>query len=212
MTHLEPTSASPTKRPLAPDTSRLDPRSARAWTEPMAVRSLGSGRYAVESASGNEYTVDPRDGTCTCPDNGYRGARCKHLRRVAVEITRGELPPPGRLSGDCAACGRERFLPEAGPALCDDCWFEPGDAVRDYETGDLVVVAELTDTPADEWDVAGTGRTVATYETNEGYPDDDPVVKVVYPFSAPRSMSLAECPRYAFPHSRLEAANAQFIR
>jgi len=212
MTHLEHTPASPTKRPLAPDISRLDPRSARAWTEPMAVEPLGSGRYAVESESDNEYEVDLRDGTCTCPDNGYRGARCKHLRRVAVEITRGELPPPGRRVGDCAACGRERFLPETGPALCDDCRFEPGDAVRDRETDDLVVVARVTDARADEWEIAGTDRTVAAYETNEGYPDDDPVVEVVYPFSAPRSTSLAERPRYAFPHSRLEAANAQFIR
>jgi len=177
----------------------------------MAVEPLGSSRYAVESASGNEYDVDLRDGTCTCPDNGYRGARCKHLRRVAVEITQGELAPPGRLPGDCAVCGRERFLPEAGPALCDDCRFEPGDAVRDRETGDLVVVARVTDIQADEWEIGGTERTVAAYETNESYPDDDPVVEVVYPFSAPRSRSLAERPRYAFPHSRLEAANAQFI-
>lgn len=211
MTHLEHTSASPMKRPLAPDTSRLDPRSARAWTEPMAVEPLGSGRYAVESASGNEYTVDLRDGTCTCPDNGYRGVRCKHLRRVAVEITRGELAPPGRLPGDCAACGHERFLTEAGPALCDDCRFERGDAVRDRETGDLVVVAQVTDVRADEWEIAGTGRTVAAYETNEEYPDDDPVVEVVYPFSAPGSESFAELSRYAFPHSRLEHANAQLV-
>ncbi|MFC7176512.1 SWIM zinc finger family protein [Halosegnis marinus] len=208
MTHLEHTPASPNpKRPLAPDTSRLDPRSARAWTEPMAVRALGGGRYAV--ASGGDYEVDLPAGTCTCPDSGYRGERCKHLRRVAVEITRGDLAPPGRLPDACAACGREAFLPEA-LALCDDCRYEAGDAVRDRETGDLVVVAAVHDTPADEWLVAGTDRTVADYETNDGYPTDDPVVEVVYPFSAGRK-PLADLKRYAFPHSRLADVNAQFV-
>jgi hypothetical protein len=175
----------------------------------MATAPLGGGRYAVESTSG-EYRVDLASGDCTCPDHGYRGVRCKHLRRVAVEITRGDLPAPGRLPGDCAACGRERYLPEDGPALCDDCRFERGDAVRDRETGDLVVVVGVTDTPASEWPIAGTGRTVADYETNDGYPANDPVVEVVYPFAAPRR-SLADLKRYAFPHSRLESAGAQFI-
>lgn len=198
------------KRPLAPDTSRLDPRSARAWTEAMATEALGGGRYAVEAASGNEYRVDLRDGTCTCPDSGYRGERCKHLRRVAVEITRGDLAPPGRMPGDCAACGHERFLPENGPALCDDCRFDRGDAVRDRETGDLVVVVRATDIPASEWRIEGTGRTVADYETNAGYPHDDPVIEVVYPFSAPQR-SLADLKRYAFPHSRLADASAQLV-
>jgi len=209
MTHLEHTPASASKRRLAPDTSRLDPRSARAWTEPMAVEPIGGGCYAVASASGNEYHIDLPAGRCTCPDNGYRGARCKHLRRVAVEVTRGDLAPPGRLPGDCAACGHERFLPEDGPDLCDACRFERGDAVRDRETGDVVVVARATDTPADEWRV--DERTVAAYESNDGYPADDPIVEVVYPFSEPRTVDLDALDRYAFPHSRLEVTEAQLL-
>ncbi len=212
MTHSAHTPASPkakAKRPLAPDTARLDPRSARAWTEPMATAPLGGGRYAVESST-SEYRVDLTTSDCTCPDHGYRGARCKHLRRVAVEVTRGDLPAPGRLPGDCAACSRERYLPEDGPGLCNDCWFDRDDTVRDRETGDLVVVVRVTDTPASEWTVAGAGRTVADYETNGGYPADDPVVEVIYPFAAPRQ-EFDELQRYAFPHSRLESAETQLI-
>lgn len=174
----------------------------------MATWPLASGCYAVESASGNEYRVDLATGDCTCPDHDYRGTRCKHLRRVAVEITRGDLPAPGRLPGECAGCGREGFLPESGPALCENCRLERGDAGRDRETGDLVVVVRVTDTPADEWLVAGTNRTVADYGTNDGYPDDDPVIEVVYPFAAPHT-PLKQLRRYAFPHSRLKPAETQ---
>jgi len=34
--------------------------------------------------NGGTYTVDGRRGRCTCPDHEHRGARCKHLRRVAL--------------------------------------------------------------------------------------------------------------------------------
>ncbi|MFB6119325.1 SWIM zinc finger family protein [Halosegnis sp.] len=212
MTHLENTPASPSepKRPLAPDLSQLDDRSARAWTEPMAVEARGGGVYAVASASDNEYRADLLTGSCTCPDSGFRGARCKHLRRVALEVTRGDVPPPGRLSGTCAACSRESFLPEVGPRLCDDCRYEPGTAVRDRETGDILVVACVTDTPASEY-ATDEGRVVADYETNVGYPVDDPVVEAVYPFSAPASVDRADLPRYGFPHARLEPTGAQFV-
>lgn len=202
--------AESTKRPLAPDLSSLDARSVRAWTEPMAVTPLGSGRYAVET-DGGVYGVTLPDGTCNCPDYGYRGERCKHLRRVAIEVNRGEVPPPGKDRGTCAACGREGFVPEDGPALCGDCLYEQGDVVRDRETGDLLVVVRATDTPAEEWDVEGKLVTVADYETNEGYPRDDPVVEVVYPFSGDRDGDLLDRRRYAFPHSRLERRDEQFI-
>lgn len=210
MTHLEHTSASAKKRPLAPDVGRLDDRSARAWTEPMAVTPLGRGRYAVDAASGNRYVVNLREHRCTCPDASIRGETCKHLRRVAIEITRHEVPPPGKREGQCAACGHDRFLPEDGPALCVNCRFEAGDVVRDRETGNRMVVVETTDDPADEWVVEGTDTTVADYETNHGYPRDDPVVEVVYPFSGDRRFS--ELKRYAFPHSRLDATDEQYVR
>lgn len=210
MTHLEHPPASAKRRPLAPDIGRLDDRSARAWTESMAVTPLGSGRYAVDAASGNRYVVDLPAHTCSCPDASIRGETCKHLRRVAIEITRHEVPPPGKRAGQCAACGHDRFVPEDGPDLCDDCRFEPGDIARDRETGDRVVVVEATDAPADEWVVEGTDTTVADYETNAGYPPDDPVVRVVYPFSGDRRR-FADLKRYAFPHSRLAATDEQYV-
>ncbi len=177
----------------------------------MAVTPLGSGRYAVDAQSGNRYVVDLPAHRCTCPDASIRGERCKHLRRVAIEITRREVPPPGKREGQCAACGHDRFLPETGPALCDDCRFDPGDVARDRETGDLVVVARPTDERADEWVIEGTDRTVASYDTNEGYPPDDPVIEVVYPFSGNRQQALSELKRYAFPHSRLDRQDQQLL-
>lgn len=186
---------------LAPDLSELDERAARAWTEPMAVRPLGGGCYAVESESDREYTVDVLDGRCTCPDYRYRGVRCKHRRRVAIEITRGRVPPPGKRVADCAHCGHESFVPEtADPPLCEDCRVEPGDVVVDRETADTLVVERVRSARADEYVIEATGRTVAAHPTNDGYPADDVVVDAVYLGDSLR----ADDPRvYAFPYSRL---------
>lgn len=79
---------------LAPDIRSLSDRGARAWIERMAVAPLEDS-YLVETESGGSYVVDPVDGTCTCPDQRIRQEVCKHLRRVAIEITAGRVPPPG---------------------------------------------------------------------------------------------------------------------
>lgn len=42
--------------------------------------------YDVRTESGGEYVVDLREPACTCPDFRYRDRRCKHLRRVALEV------------------------------------------------------------------------------------------------------------------------------
>jgi hypothetical protein len=47
------------------------------------------GEYAVFSGSGNTYTVNLPEGTCTCPD-GQRSAWCKHAHRAA--FVTGEIP------------------------------------------------------------------------------------------------------------------------
>jgi hypothetical protein len=67
----------------------------------------------------------------------------------------------------------------------------------------VLVVARVTDRPADVVRIADANCTVAEYPTNEGYPADDLVVEVVYPFSHPQR-SFADLPRYSFPHSRLD--------
>lgn len=210
MTQLEDTPASQ-KRPLAPDLRVMDDRSARAWTEAMAVQPMGGGIYEVDSQSGNTYAVDLGASRCTCPDHTFRGERCKHLRRTALEINRGEIPPPGKVEGECAACGREAFLPEnEHPQLCEACHLKRGDVVRDRETGDLVVVVQVTGQRADATELDTAGVTVADYDTNRGYPNDDLVVEVVYPFSRPDA-SLDDLPRYSFPHSRLERRDQQLV-
>lgn len=82
------------------DASTLDPRTRRARTEDMlvALRKTG-GIYTVRGESGNTYRVDIATEECSCPD--YRKTsteRCKHLRRVEIEIQNGTVPTPdGRL-------------------------------------------------------------------------------------------------------------------
>ncbi|MFC7155919.1 SWIM zinc finger family protein [Halomarina halobia] len=208
----------------------------------MAVSARGGGVYDVHSQSGNTYTVDLLDGICSCPDNQFRGERCKHVRRVALEITGGRVPAPGYLDVECRACGRDAFVREDAPTICEDCYLLPGTTVRDRETGAFVVVAETTDDRADETVVpprqetlsafddrestvetdaprtperddgrdasvpadVGVGTTVADYPGNERYPGDDPVVRVVYPFSADPETPFEDLRRYSFPLSRLE--------
>ena len=189
--------------PLAPDPRSMDERAARAWTESMAVRPLGGGRYVVDSASGATYIVDLPDRTCTCPDHEIRGERCKHLRRVALEVTLGRVPPPGQRSTACDACGTETFVEEAAPSphLCPHCRLDPGDRVLDREAGDWLYVVAVRSDRADAVWLPDADCTVAEYPTNRGYPADDPVVEAVYvddvtPESRPK--------QYLFPLSRLE--------
>jgi len=181
----------------------------------MAVTALDGGRYAVDSESGNRYVVDLPAGSCTCPDHTIRDRRCKHLRRVAIEITRGRVPPPGERAVACMACGERSFVPADGPAVCRDCYRERGTPLRDRRTGEFLIAVEQTGERADAVAVADDGDgdsdpetdadavTVADYPTNSGYPPDDPVVYAVYPFSG---SDPGERRRYAFPHSRLAPA------
>ncbi|WP_324760214.1 SWIM zinc finger family protein [Haloarcula sp. GH36] len=188
---------------LAPDFRTLADRAARAWTERMAVRELGDGEYAVTAESGRTYVVDVPERSCSCPDHRIRGERCKHLRRVAIEITARRVPAPGTRRARCDACGTETFVNEdaSTPHLCEPCRLDPGDVVRDRETDKRLVVVRVTDDRADERIVEATGRSVAAHGTNDGYPAGDLVVDAVYLPAAVRSESPRE---YAFPHSRLE--------
>ena len=185
------------KTALVPDLRRLPDRAARAWTESMAVRPLSGARYAVDSESGATYVVDATAGTCTCPDHQIRSEQCKHVRRVAIEITARQVPPPGQTWATCDACGAETFAPEDAPEphLCGNCHLAPGDIVLDRETGDRLVVARVTDKRADSVAIEAANCTVAEYPTNEGYPSTDLVVETTYLGDGDR--------RYSFPLSRL---------
>lgn len=82
------------------DGSTADPRTRRARTENMivALRKTG-GIYTVRGESGNTYRVDVATEECTCPDHQKSSIdRCKHLRRVEMEIRNRTVPTPdGRL-------------------------------------------------------------------------------------------------------------------
>ncbi|MBV0902429.1 SWIM zinc finger family protein [Haloarcula salina] len=209
MTLIEPT-ADRDRTALAPDLHALPDRAARAWTERMAVSPREGSTYAVTTESGHTYLVDVKRRSCSCPDNRIRGERCKHLRRVAIEITARRVAPPGKQRATCDACGTVTFVAEDAPTphLCERCRLTPGDVARDRETGDRLVVVRVTDERASERVVEATGETVAAYDTNDGYPADDFVVEAAYLSDAVR----ADDPRrYAFPRSRLERTDERLV-
>ncbi len=172
-------------------------RALRARTEPMTVRPLRDRRYVVET-DGGTYVVDLERRSCTCPDSAIRGARCKHIRRVAIEINEGRTPAPYERPAICAVCGRETFVPldATGPQLCDSHAFARGDVVTDRETGTTLVVVAPANGRADETE-SHEGRLIADYETNRQYGRHEPVVEAVYLDDRPPRR------RYSFPASRL---------
>jgi hypothetical protein len=185
--------------------------------ERMAVTPLGGGVYEVRSQSGHTYSVDLPGGRCTCPDHNFRGVRCKHLRRVAMEVTEGLVPPPGQQAVACANCGAETFVDEtsAGPHLCEACELEPGEPVVDKETGDLLIVVRTTTRRADEVTIPAADTTVADYSTNEGYRPDDVVVEAMYPVPAGLAsddLKPHHLRRYSFPRGRLARRGAVGVR
>ncbi len=202
------THASP-KAPLSlPPDGHLDERSRRARTEPMSVLALGDGLYEVESSSGYTYLVDMDAARCTCPDHVFRNVRCKHVRRVAIEITEGRTPPPGQLAIECYDCERPVFVDEGTPepVYCDRHTIYPGDTVRDRETGDRLVAVGESPRRADHVRITAADCTVAEYGTNDRYDPDVSVVGAVYPHARigrhgpiPDSLRV-----YVFPRTRLE--------
>lgn len=222
MTHTENTSAS-TDRSAPADrlvrekttlpTEGSTGRTRRAREEPMAVRPLRDGRYVVETEGGT-YVVDVEAGTCTCPDSAIRHARCKHLRRVAIEINVGLVPAPDERASVCAVCGRRTFVPmfDRAPALCERHDHAPGDLVRDRESESLLVVVGATGERADEA-VTERGTVVADYETNAEYGRHEPVFEAVYVDSLPLSGGVGDLSgrtRYRFPASRLRPSGTRF--
>ncbi|MDJ1432683.1 SWIM zinc finger family protein [Halostagnicola sp. A-GB9-2] len=202
------TTASPKTSLPVPTDRRLEERSLRARTEAMSVLALGDGLYEVESESGNTYLIDLEAGRCTCPDHVFRNVRCKHIRRVAIEITAGRVPPLGQIAVECADCEESIFVDEdeEGPFYCERHRIYPGVTVRDRETNDRLTVVDVSDLRADYVRIPDASSTVAEYGTNEEYDPDTPVVGAVYPHATvgrngvvPDSLKV-----YVFPRTRLE--------
>ncbi|NHN60332.1 MULTISPECIES: SWIM zinc finger family protein [Halorussus] len=207
------TASERTRVSLPPATGVDDIRAQRARMERMAVTPLGGGVYEVESQSGNTYSVDLPGGRCTCPDHSFRGVRCKHLRRVAMEVTEGRVPPPGWEVAACRNCGEELFVDERseGPHFCEECELSPGETVVDRETGDVLVVVRTTPRRADQVTIADRDCTVAAYPNNAAYRADDVVVEAVYPVPAglgSDDLRPHHLRRYSFPRGRLARRGA----
>jgi len=178
-------------------------RAERARSEEMTVRPLRDGRYVVETTGGT-YVVGLDARECTCPDYAIRGATCKHIRRVAIDVTGGRVPAPDRRRAACAVCGERLFVPfhDPGPTLCATHDRRPGDLVRDRERGGSLVVVAPPGDRADEHRTA-EGRLVADYATNARYGGHEPVVPAVYLGDLRPDRGVASARRYWFPASRL---------
>lgn len=72
----------------------VEKRTRRACVESMVVHPHGGGSsmFDVYNVRGEMYTIDLRDGVCSCPDyvNREPSGGCKHIRRVRLEFA---LPP-----------------------------------------------------------------------------------------------------------------------
>lgn len=66
----------------------VDPRTERAIIEHMTVIEEAPALFSVTTQSGSEYSVDLREGVCSCPDYRNREPEggCKHLRRTRMEV------------------------------------------------------------------------------------------------------------------------------
>lgn len=69
----------------------IDKRDRRALSEHLVVLDFGPDIYQVYSEEGEEYLVDIRLPSCTCPDFMYREADCKHIRRARIEAGERDL-------------------------------------------------------------------------------------------------------------------------
>ena len=189
-------------------TESLDEQSRRAWTEPMAVKPFGGG-YLVDCESEPTRFVRLGDSNCSCGRNDGDD-RCKHVRRVAIEINLGRVPPPSDGSIPCQGCGTHVDVSVADdpPHLCRDCHLRPGDVVIDREGDENtpLLVVSRPGLPADEVTIPEMDSTVASYPGNGDYRPGAPVVEAVFP----RSVSTDRRPkRYLFPVPRLTKPDSQ---
>jgi hypothetical protein len=119
--------------PTSEELKALPDRAARAWNMVATVDHRGGPIYRLND--GSEHVVDLDARTCNCADHEYRGAFCKHLRRAAIAVARGEVPPrdspritdhrePG-LDGArycrCEACGLEAIGQQLRRRGCWQC-------------------------------------------------------------------------------------------
>ena len=83
--------------PLAEDDA--DNRAIKARREEMTVKAdvregEATGKYLVQSESGNEYKVNMKRGECECNDFQFNQSFCKHQRRVELCFEYADLAVP----------------------------------------------------------------------------------------------------------------------
>ena len=70
----------------------IEDRDRSAATEYLTSVEFVPDMFHVYSQAGTEYTIDLRTASCTCPDAEYRNVRCKHIRRVEMEVGKRPIP------------------------------------------------------------------------------------------------------------------------
>lgn len=80
------------------DGSKMHKLTERAIKEDIGVSHRSDGKYRIDAASGNNYTVDLYRPSCTCPfwkrEHPDRG--CKHIRSVDFQIQAGKVESPAK--------------------------------------------------------------------------------------------------------------------
>ena len=189
-----------------PDEALLDEESRNAWTQSMSIRPFGE-TYLVDCHEGGTHVVLLQESNCSCGESNP-GDPCRHVRRVAIEINIGRLPPPSAERVPCQGCETEMPVGarDDPPYLCQDCRLEPGSVVLD-EQGDPetpLLVVSYPGGAAHDVAVPTENCTVADYAGNEKYPSTAPVVEAISPYA----VSLSRPPRrYLYPVARLKKAH-----
>jgi len=81
-----------TRRTLAVvDTDAADPQLPAIRDVPDLFLVVSS-HAEPDRLRAEEYLVDLRDGSCTCPDARYRDVRCQHIRRAEYATGRRTVP------------------------------------------------------------------------------------------------------------------------
>ena len=82
----------------------LDARTVKALTEPMLVvkdhPDVWDDHEVTVYNEDRQYLVNIAIGYCDCPDNHYRQAECKHLRRAKFALGVGSYDVPAWVDRD----------------------------------------------------------------------------------------------------------------
>lgn len=143
------------ERVATDERTALEKREVRALSECMTVLPDGPDLFTVVGENGGTYTVDVREGRCTCPDHRHREVTCKHLHRVRFAI--GAKSIPGWVDADAVDSHLGEHV-EGGPKVAVT---DGGETTRPEEDEGLTRIKRQVPDAERVWDVLTNARDVA---------------------------------------------------